>query len=1002
LDLSNVRADGVTSPDQREQLQAALGAHLTIERILGRGGMATVYLAHDSKHGRSVALKVLHPELSATLGPERFRREIALAAKLQHPHILGVYDSGETPTGQLWFTMPYVEGESLRDRLRREHQLSVEDALRIARDIGGALDYAHRSGFVHRDIKPENILFSGDHALLADFGVARSMDAITPPGETRRPSGETLTHTGFAVGTPAYMSPEQASGDRTLDARTDEYALAAVVYEMLAGETPFVASTPQAMIAKMMASAAPSVRIVRRDVSRGVDTAIRKALAATPAARYPSAGAFVTALETGVGQDGGEPRVALRWVAAAVLAIVLLAGGGYYWYTRSTAASGPVMLAVLPFDNVGDSANAYFAEGITDEIRSKLTGLSGLQVIASASSNDYRHTKKSPKEIGRELGVHYLLVGQVRWDRHSGPGGQPRVRVDPELVQVDGVRVPTARWQQSMDAPLVDVFKVQTDIATAVAEQLRLTLGSGERATLAQRPTRNMDAYDAFLRGEAYDAEGNGASSERAAIAAYQEAVHLDSGFAQAWANLAYAHINVYGSGSLSTAEGDSALRDARRALAIAPDLADAHSTMSYYYSVVERDFAKALSEARSAHAETNPKLLDQLGYAEERLGQWDSTVANLQTAVQLDPREPGALADLGFALMYLRRYPGAKAALDRARALNPGDLTDVEWRVMASVGEGDLASAQQVLHTVPATVDQTSLVVAIAPERRQQWMLDDAQRRHLLTLGPAEFDDDRPTWALTLAEAYSTLGDARRSRAYADSAVAAYKAMVLKMPANAGAYSGLGVAYAYAGRSADAVTAGEHGVALLPLARDARVGVVYLHNLAVIYTMTKQPERAIDVLDTLVNHPGYLSPGWIRIDPTFAVLRGNPRFDRLTSAHRTDSAGQSSLRRGRRVPGPTFAAEEGHSSRLRPLEIGDEERDARRAVIQAVRMRGRIGGGDSRGARGERGGAPIPRSVASCPIPREQRIGQTRQPAADAGVGVGRVLPGTPGCAVG
>jgi serine/threonine protein kinase/tetratricopeptide (TPR) repeat protein len=999
LDVSNVRVHGVTSPDQREQLQTALGAKLTVDRILGRGGMATVYLAHDPKHNRSVALKVLHPELAATLGPERFRREISLVAKLQHPHILGVYDSGETPGGQLWFTMPFVEGESLRDRLRREHQLSVEDTLRIARDIGGALDYAHRAGFVHRDIKPENILFSGDHALLADFGVARSMDPATEPGDERRHSGETLTHSGFAVGTPAYMSPEQASGERTLDARTDEYALAAVVYEMLAGETPYTASTPQAMIAKMMATKAPSIRIVRRDVAPGIDTAIRKALAATPAARYPTAGAFVAALETGAAQEGQEPRVPLKWLAAAVLAIALLTGGGYYWYTRSSAASGPVMLAVLPFDNVGDSANAYFAEGITDEIRSKLTGLPGLQVIASASSNDYRHTRKSPQEIGHELGVHYLLVGHVQWDRRSGSSGQPRVRVDPELVQVDGVRTPTARWQQSIDAPLVDVFKVQTDIATAVAEQLRITLGAGERATLAQRPTRNMDAYDAFLRGEAYDEEGNGPNSERAAIAAYQEAVHLDSGFAQAWANLAYAHINIYGSGSASTAEeGDSALRDVRRALAIAPDLPDAHSTMSYYYSVVERDFPKALSEARSAHAETNPKLLDQLGYAHERLGQWDSTVASFQTAVQLDPRDPGTLADLGFALMYLRRYAAAKTALDRARALNPGDLTYVEWRVMASLGEGDLDGAQQVLRTVPATVDQTSLVSAIAPERGQEWILDDAQRRHLLTLRQSDFDNDRPTWALTLAQAYGTLGDTRRSRAYADSAVAAYNAMIVKMPATAGGYSGLGVAYAYAGRSADAVSAGEHGVALQPLSRDARVGVIYLHNLARIYTITKQPERAIDVLDTLVSHPGYLSPGWIRIDPTFASLRGNPRFDRITSPHRTDSAGQSSLRRARRVPAPTFAAEERHGGSLRPPEIGDEERDASGAVIQAVRMRGRIGGGDSRGARRERAGAPVPRGVAGRAVSREQRVGQSPQPATDVGEGVGRVFPGAPG----
>ena len=250
--------------------------------------------------------------------------------------------------------------------------------------------------------------------------------------------------------------------------------------------------------------------------------------------------------------------------------------------------------------------------------------------------------------------------------------------------------------------------------------------------------------------------------------------------------------------------------------------------------------------------------------------------------------------------------------------------------------------------------------------------MLDDVQRRLLLTLRPSDFDDDRPTWALTLAEAYATLGDVSRCRAYADSAVAAYKAMIVKTPGRAGLYRGLGIAYAFAGRPADAVSAGEHGVALMPLSRDARVGVVYLHDLARIYTMAKQPERAIDVLDTLVSHPGYLSPGWIRIDPGFAALRGNPRFDRLISIHRADSAGRSSLRYGRRSPGPTFAAEEGHPGRLRPLEIGDQERDAHRTVIQAAGVRRRVASREARGARGKRGSATIPRGVAIRLVPHE------------------------------
>lgn len=989
-------------PDPREQLQAALGAQFTLDRVLGRGGMATVYLAHDPKLGRDVALKVLHPELSATLGPERFRREIALAAKLQHPHILGVYDSGETPTGQLWFTMPFVEGESLRDRLRREQQLSVEDTLRIARDVADALDYAHRAGFVHRDIKPENILFSEGHALLADFGVARSMDQITPPGDTRRHSGETLTHTGFAVGTPAYMSPEQASGERVLDARTDEYALAAVVYEMLAGETPYAAASPQAMIAKMMASPPPSVRIVRQDVPPGIDAAIRKALAATPAARYPGAGAFVTALEAGLARGATEPARLMRWVAIGAAAILLAAGAGYAWHLRSIRGAGPIMLAVLPFDNVGDSANAYFAEGITDEIRSKLTGLTGLQVIASGSSNEYRHSTKTQQEIGRELGVHYLLVGRVRWDRHTGPGGQPRVRVDPELVRVDGSETPTSRWQKSIDAPLVDVFQVQTDIATAVAEQLSLTLGAGERATLAERPTRNLDAYDSYLQGAAYDELGNSPSAKHQSAAKYADAVRLDSMFSLAWAALASAHINIYGTGGASSVQADSAMQAIKRALAINPKLPEAHAALSYYYSVVDHDFARARAEAHQGQTATNAPLLDLTAYAEEHLGQWDSAVTHLQSAVRLDPRDASMPGDLGFALLNLRRYAEARTSLDQALAITPGDLTFLNWRVMASLGDGDSAGAQRVLHAVPPSVDQASLLSYVASDRGKQWILDDSQRRQLIALRPDAFDGGPASWALTLAEAYATMGDIPRSRAYADTARVEYQAAVQAAPTNAEPLGELGLALAYLGRGPEAARAGLRAVALRPLSSDARVGVLHQHELARIYAITGQSERALDALDTLLHHPGYVSGAWLRIDPTFAALRGNPRFERLTNGHRPDSATRSSVRYRRTVPLPSFVAEKRHRRQTRPLEIGDQERNADRPVIQAVGVRRRVGGADTRGARRERGRAPEPRMILGCPIPHEQRVAHPRQSTTDVGDGVGGMLPGTPGRAIG
>ena len=298
-----------------EDLQRVLAGAYTIERELGRGGMATVYLARDAKHRRPVALKVLLPNLAASLGPERFRREITTAAQLQHPHILGVFDSGETADGQLWFTMPYVEGETLRARLAREGQLPVSDAIRITREIAGALDYAHEAGVIHRDIKPENILLTkrGD-ALLADFGIARALSAgASVTGEQR----VGLTMTGLAVGTPQYMSPEQAAGERGLDARSDIYALGAVCYEMLAGEPPFTGPSQQAVIAKMMSVDAPSVRVLRPGVSPAVDAVLARALARVPADRWTSAGELATALDAADrGTQTGAPASTAATAAA--------------------------------------------------------------------------------------------------------------------------------------------------------------------------------------------------------------------------------------------------------------------------------------------------------------------------------------------------------------------------------------------------------------------------------------------------------------------------------------------------------------------------------------------------------------------------------------------------------------------------------------------------------------------------------------------------------------
>jgi TolB-like protein len=536
--------------DLREQLASGLADRYRIERELGRGGMAVVYLAQDLRHDRPVALKVLLGELAATLGPERFQREIRLAARLQHPHILTVHDSGDT-AGQLWFTMPFVEGESLRDRLRRERQLPVDDALSIATEAARALEYAHQHGVVHRDIKPENILLTRDGStLVADFGIARALGAE-----------DGLTRTGLAIGTPAYMSPEQATGDSGLDARSDLYSLAAVLYEMLAGEAPWTGPTAQAIVAKRLREPAPSVRAARPTVPVAVDEAIRKALALVAADRFASVGQFAQALHVAASsavttaatvpspvpespRPAAAPPPPRRHIPVAAIALTagLLIGGGLLFAWRRTGAgaeplSGIRVVAVLPFENLGDSADAYFADGVADEVRTKLGQVAGLEVIARGSSLEYRHTAKRPTEIAHELGADYLLTGTVRWEKSAGTS---RVRVTPELVDARPGQAARSRWGQQFDASLTDVFQVQADIASKVADALGLALADSTQRQLTAKPTENVEAYDEFLKGEAASQAlaASDLPSLRRAVGYYQRAVALDSTFGLAWARL--------------------------------------------------------------------------------------------------------------------------------------------------------------------------------------------------------------------------------------------------------------------------------------------------------------------------------------------------------------------------------------------------------------------------------------------------------------------------------
>jgi eukaryotic-like serine/threonine-protein kinase len=881
--------------DLRTQLDTALAASYTIVRELGRGGMATVFLAQDLRHDRPVALKVLHPDLARTLGPERFQREIKLAARLQHPHILTVHDSGEA-AGQLWFTMPFVEGESLRDRLRRERQLPVEAALRITTEAARALEYAHGHGIIHRDIKPENLLLTRDGStLVADFGIARALGAA---GDDR------LTETGLAVGTPAYMSPEQAAGDKGLDARTDVYSLAAVLYEMLAGQPPYVGATTQALMVKRLSEPPPSIRAVRPNVSEGIDLAIRKALAPVPADRYPTIAEFARALSDAARQPTSGATTATitpaavppavsrshRRVPVAALALVLgllIGVGALFAWRRNHGDSSPAAtgrrIAVLPFQNLGDSSTAYFADGITDAVRGKLAALPGVQVIASSSANEYRGTTKNLSEVGRELDSDYLLIARVRWAK--AVDGTSRVEVSPELVDVSPGHPPTTRWQQPFEAAITDVFKVQAEIAGQVASALDVALGAGQREALAERPTRNLAAYDAYLKAEATQGVVAGtAQTLRPAIAFYRQAVGIDSTFVEAWARLAQAQAIYYQNVLPSPEAAEGARLAAERAAALAPESPAARLALSVYYTTVRLDNTRALSEARAGLrvAPDNAALLVMAAQSERGLGRWDSATTYMQRAAVLDPRSATTQRRLGHNLLRLRRLKESEAVVDRALAFAPADLDLIENKVMVRLAAGDLEGARAALRASQGVVDPTTLAAFVANYWDLYWVLEDAQQDLLLRQTPSAFDGDEGSWGIVLAQIAWLQGDRARTRTVADSARAGFLRTLEGAPNDPQRTVFLALAQAYAGRTAEALETAAEGEKLVDRLDDDYLQPYFRHVLARTYLLAGERDKTVSLLENLLGRPYFLTREWLRIDPNFAPLRGNPRFERL------------------------------------------------------------------------------------------------------------------------
>ena len=686
--------------DPITRLNAALKGRYSIERELGEGGMATVYLADDVKHRRKVAVKVLRPELAVTLGPERFMREIEIAAGFSHPNILPLHDSGEAD-GLLYFVMPYVEGESLRQRLDAQKRLPLDEVLEITREVADALDYAHSQGLVHRDIKPGNILFQAGHAVVSDFGIARALSAA---------GGEELTRTGVAIGTIKYMSPEQAAGDAHVDARTDVYALGCVLYEMLSGEAPYSDGSPQAILARKIAGPVPGLRGERDDLPASIEEVVTKALASEADDRFGTAGAFSVALieantvEARAAADRRTGRARRRRVSALAAGVAAL-GLGAWWL--STLLLGPAyeFLAVLPpTDLTNDPDQQYLLAGVHDGLITELQR-AGVRVIAASSVIQFASDELPAREIADGLGVDAVIETALSRVADS---------VGLDLRLVDGTTDELV-WFASYGGRIADIPMLYREATRAIVDEIELALTPEAEARLAGARPVNPEAYEAYLRGQ-FHLGRQSASDLDAALQYFDLALEKDPSYAVAYVGIAQVWSRRELFGIVPPDEARPRVKAAaQQAIRLDSTLVEAQHRLASIRTWEEWDWEGGEAGYQRV-IQLNPNYpAARRGYASllEILGRLEEAMVQIERALEVDPFNEGFQGNYGAMLIRAGRYdegiaqiqnalktapnaPGLHAELRDAflaKGMNEEALTEWKWLFFAP-GERGLAEA--------------------------------------------------------------------------------------------------------------------------------------------------------------------------------------------------------------------------------------------------------------------------------------------------------------------